>query len=635
MRRTSLLTVLALTAGLAVSATPARAAGDTVVSLPVGGVRDLVVDAGRGRLYLTGSSGWDGVVVRDLDGAAVTTIGNLYDASGMTLSPDGTRLYVALRNGWDSTIAAIDTTTLAVVARYAIGDHTCPRSVSAVGSVVWFGYGCSTGNVGLLDLSGETPVVTLAKAPAEAAHLTSSAPVVAVTPDGSRMVAATPGTSPSYLYSLTVADGTLALDASRSVGDGLRDLAFTPDMTSVVTAAAGHHARYRVADLAEDGTFGEQLSGASAAAATASFVAAGSDGAPGNDLRVYAADGTLVRSYDVGGWPLPGGLAWGPDGTTLYVVGGGSGSAQLHVLRDPTKPPASLSLTAPASRRVGTPFTLTGVLAGPGEGKTLEVTRSSRYGTVALPDVTTGPDGAFAFSDTVAKRGGYTYTVTFEGDESYASATKGVAFGVAGLIPTLSITTDKPRYAFRSIAVVTARLSTWSTGKRLHIQARHHWGTENVRLADADANGYLTARYTITRRTAFYVSYPGDDVYEPRTVSITRDAHAWVRTWLQGYYATSNGYRLYRRSVHPAILVDVDPDRTGACLLFEAQQYRSGAWRTLATNTCLRTDWNGSVLAGLFGTHPVNVPHRIRVTFQGDTRNLRTVGAWQYLRFTY
>lgn len=631
MRRTSLLAAAAVAFGLAVVPATARAATDTSVQLGMHQLTDLVVDAAHDHVYVTGENAF---AVRDLAGAYVSSLFLGY-TDGMALSPDGSRVYVAV--GGFSAIAAIDTTTLQEVARYQTGDATCPRWLSAVGSVVWFGYGCTGGNVGLLDLSGAEPVVTLAKAPAEATGIVSP-PRVEATPDGTRLLAASLGGSPSVLYSFTVAEGALSANASRDVGANLEDLALTPDGTKVVTAAGSpdHHARYLVADLAEDGVLGDALPSPAAVAATDAFVAAGTNASTGPDLRVYGADNAVVRSYELGGPPLPGGLAFTPDGATLYAVSMSDPDARvrLHVLHDPTKPLPSMTLNYPTAPTVRTAFTMNGTLTGPAEGATIHVTRSSATGTVALPDVVTGPGGAFSITDTVMKRGGYTYIATFDGDASWAGSSAGRAFGVKGLVPSLSVSTDRSRYAFHSTATVTARLATWSTRNVVSIYAStFDMGVQPLVTAKVDADGYRKVAYTITRRTEFIVRYSGDDVYEPRQVSVVRDAYAGLRTSLSGYYATSGAYRVYHRSVNPGIHADVDPDRYNACLVFEAQVYISGAWRAL-TSSCLRTSYGGEVLAALYGAHPVNVPHRIRATFQGDTRNLRTVGPWLYLRFT-
>lgn len=631
MRRTSLVAAVALACGLAVVPTvAARAATDTVTELPMKELDDMAVDGVHGRVFV---SGWNTVAVRDFTGAEVARISPGFVA-GIALSPDSSRLYLALDGFW--AIAAYDTTTLTEVARYPTGDSTCPQWLSATGSAVWFGYGCSSaGKIGLLDLSGETPVVTLDKAPEGAVF--ARAPRVKATADGTRLLAASTVTSPSSLYSFPVTGGTLGTPAVADLGN-LQDFALTPDGAEVLTAStsADSHARYAVADLSPAGSVGAALPSPASAAVTGAFSATGTNAATGLDVRVYDAEGGLVRSYELGARPLPGGLAFAPDGATLLAVSTFHPDylLRLHVLHDPTKPPATLTLAYPTAPQVGTAFTLNGTLNGPGEGAVVRVTRSSRFGTVALPDVVTGAGGAFAITDTVPKRGGYTYTATFEGDDAWARASAGRAFGVKGLVPSLSISTDKTAYPFHATAAITARLATWSNSRRLTVTASSaDFGTQMLRTADADANGYVKVPYTITRSTAFTVTYYGDDVYEPRQVSVTRSSYAGLRATLSGYYATSGAYRVYRRTVNPVVHANVDPDRYNACLVFEAQAYTSGAWRTFAT-TCLRTSYSGEVYAGLYGTHPVNVPHRIRVTFQGDTRNLRTVGPWQYLRFT-
>ncbi|HEV2889058.1 MAG TPA: hypothetical protein VGX28_01645 [Frankiaceae bacterium] len=625
MRRTSLLAATALALGTLVAATPAGAADDANVELPLESFSDMAVDVAQGRVFVSG----DGrLFARDLAGKPVgETYG--YGMAGIALSPDGTRVYAAIPSA--NVIEAYSATTLDKVASYPTGDATCPRWLSAAGDSVWFGYGCSAGDVGLLDVSAETPVVTLARTP-EGTGL-PAAPRVEATADGGHLVAAASAT-PSPVRSFAVTGGTLSADGARDVAGALKDLALTPDGTRVVTAATSpeQYQRFLVAGLADDGALGSQVPAPAAVAATDAYVAGGAGGT-GDDVRVYGAGGELLRSYELGAPPVPGGLAFAPDGGTLFAVTAPGYRLRLHLLYDPYKHLPAMTLNYPVSPRVGTAFTLTGSLVGPAEGATVHVTRSSQYGTVALPDVVTGAGGAFSFSDTVAKRGGYTYVVAYDGDATWRGLSRGRAFAVAGLAPPLTITTDRSVYAFHRTAQVTARLGT-GTGGRVAIYANAGYGNQLLKYGAVDTGGYLRVGYTITRRTQFTVEYAGNDVYGPGKAGVTRDAQAGLTTYLDGYYATASPYRVFRRATHPIVHAYVEPFRYGTCMAFEAQQYRSGAWRTLATNTCIRLDQGSRADAVLTGTHPVSVPHRVRVTFPGDRMNVRTVGPWLYLRFT-
>src|SRR5262249_53735469 len=74
---------------------------------------DLLVDPAHGHVYITGGRGTRDLAVTDLDGGNLRTIANVGPgAAGMTLSPDGSKLYVAA-SGSDG-ITIVDTTTFAL-----------------------------------------------------------------------------------------------------------------------------------------------------------------------------------------------------------------------------------------------------------------------------------------------------------------------------------------------------------------------------------------------------------------------------------------------------------------------------------------------------------------------------------------
>jgi hypothetical protein len=637
VRRTSFLTLFCLVAGLGVAtAAPAAAVTDVVVTLPMATFTDILVDEPHGRVFLTGG-GSTGIVVRNLDGGAVTTITNQPGAAEMALSPDGTTLYVALELG--DAISAIDPVTLTEKARYATGASTCPESVAAIGTGLWFGYGCSSGNIGYVDLSGQTPVVTLAKSPAGSYF--SAPPRLATSPaDPTRMVAGHWGYSPSYIRTLTINGTTLTEAAKREVGGNLQDFALSDDGTQVVVASGApyYHPRYKVADLSADGVFGTNNPYPNAVAVAGNYVAAGIDASYDDDIRIYQSDGVLVREYETGDHELKRhGLAFTPDGSRLFAVSGDywTGTQRLHVLYDPTKATSTLTLTAP-SASINASFTVTGTLtsAGLGPEQTIHVSRTSKHGTVSLPDVTTGLNGSFGITDLVTKRGAYTYTATFDGDASHGAATKSVVVNVAGKTPSLTIATNASTYSYRGTAVVTATLGTTDTNRTVTLTATpYNMGTATLKTGVVDAGGKISASYVVGRRTTFTAYFAGDDVYEPRTVSRTVTVKVSLSQRMSGHYGISGSYRLYRTSVDPVLTAAVTPNRSGACMAFLVQRYSSGAWRTVASHGCLTLEYDSRVAAVFTGTPMTGYPYRIRSSYAGETYNAQTIGAWQYFKF--
>ena len=112
MRRT-VLTVLALL-GLGLTVPTSVAQADATQDVGLTGFADIVVDPAHGHVFI--SQGTDIVVVTDLFGQKVGEIPGLSGAQRMTLSDDGSKLFIAL-NGANA-IAEVDTTQpLTVAAR--------------------------------------------------------------------------------------------------------------------------------------------------------------------------------------------------------------------------------------------------------------------------------------------------------------------------------------------------------------------------------------------------------------------------------------------------------------------------------------------------------------------------------------
>ncbi len=97
-----------------------------------------------------------------------------------------------------------------------------------------------------------------------------------------------------------------------------------------------------------------------------------------------------------------------------------------------------ITMTKPLVATTHIAYTVSGSIgSGVGAGATIHVTRSSTYGSVALPDVTTTTGGAFSIPDTVTKGGTYTYTATYDGNTEFAGTSKALSFAVTGLTPSL------------------------------------------------------------------------------------------------------------------------------------------------------------------------------------------------------
>ncbi|HVF06121.1 MAG TPA: hypothetical protein VNA20_14865 [Frankiaceae bacterium] len=638
IRRTAVLAALAVVSGVFVAAAPAAtAAADTNYALPGLGYSDMAVAAAQGRLFISGND--NKILVRSLDGAPVTSLAPMAGARGLTLSADGGTLYAALSA--NDAIAAYDTTTLVETARYATGAQTCPSDVAIIGTALWFGYGCGSGSwahrVGVVDLAAEPPAVTLAKT-----DPTFYAGVWVVAA-GDRLLVTGKGSSPTTLYSYPVTGTTLGTPATMQFG-GASDIAVTPDNLRVIVPPGPSYSQpiYNVADLSNAGSFSSNHPYPNSALAANGYLVSGVRASGDPDIRIYReSDGAPVRTYELGAGYytlIEHGLASTPDLSVLYAVseywdGTGRNTHTLHVRHDPTRIPTAFTLSKPATMKVGTAYTLTGTLSA-GAGKVVHVKRSSKYGTVTLANRTTGSGGSFAITDKVAKRGAYTYTLSFAGDSTYAASTKAFAMTVRGLTPALSMITNATIYNHLATARVLARLGPTYTNRTVTITAKPLDRTGRTLVsAKVDSNGYLRTTHTLYWKTTYTASFAGDDVYEPRKVTRTVRVYAAVSQTLSGYYATSNGYRLYRRTADPVVSATARPSTHG-CFAMTAQRYTSGAWRTVSTASCVGIGGSDEAVGVLTGDPMVGVPYRIRSTFTGNSYLAAKATAYQYLRFT-
>lgn len=636
LRRISSLLALGLVAA-AVSVPAAHA--DTTTTLTSTKFAQLLVDQANGHVYVTGGNGTNGVEVRNLSGAYVTTVANQPGATGIVLSPDGSTLYVALSNG--DSVSAIDTTTLTESARWSTGASSCPSWLAWAHAELWVGYGCDggSGRLAALDPTATTPAL------ATASDTTFYYAPRVVSDRAERLLGMEHSLSPGTIHSFDLSSGAAVSVASVDPGSNCQDLALTPDGADVVVACGApyQHPVYKVSDLSANGVYPSSTYPNAVAVSPGGLVAAGTNSSYDVDVRVYRPGASApMRTYEFGSDALlaTAGLAFSPDGTRLYAVTGPYGGPySLRVLDNPTAATSTLTLSAPASATRGATVALSGALTS-AEPVTapvqLTVTKIDLAGTHSLPSVTTAADGTFSFNDTPAIGGTNTYRVSFAGDAVHqASISAGGAVAVSRSAAVVTLVTNKSTYAYGERATVTAHLGTTYNGRVVTLYATPYGGTRATLLTGSvNSSGNLTAYYTMRKRTAFTVSFPGDYRYAPASASATRYAKALIKTTLTGYYGTSGSYRLYRSTRPSEQNAKLSPAYGGVCLWFRAQSYYSGAWHAAAGPTCLRTDSTGFVAAVYGGTHVIGRPYRLRAEWRTTTANSAYVSPWQYVKFT-
>jgi DNA-binding beta-propeller fold protein YncE len=333
-RRPTTTTLPATTTTTSASTTTTSAptpGGDADVKIPLPSFGAILVDEARGRVYISGGKGTSSVVVTDLDGGNQQTVGIGRGGGGMTLSPDGTKLYVALVDS--DGIAIIDLATYAVD-WYYVGTHdgvpTCPRDVAWAAGQLWFGWGCDNAPAGIGRVDPDTRAYDLNAYVADSRI--ASAPLLATVPSQPNiLIAGETGTNPALLFRFEATPTELhQLVMSRTDGGSVRQLAVTPDGGQVIvpSGAPYYHPALSTADLTEVHQYPTTAYPNAAAVRSDGLVAAGSNAAYDNDVFIFEPGGsTPIATYDFGHLPdqetwahtlVDGGLAW--HGNRFYAI---------------------------------------------------------------------------------------------------------------------------------------------------------------------------------------------------------------------------------------------------------------------------------------------------------------------------
>ncbi|MEA2685353.1 MAG: hypothetical protein QOE93_548, partial [Actinomycetota bacterium] len=324
----------------ALPAPPAGPGSDRPIGVAQFGSR--VVDGRHGRLLASDPSA--GIVaVLDLEGTRLGTIPGLPGADGMTLSPDGTTVYVALSAA--AAVAAIDTALLVEVGRWStLPFGLKPVEVAVAGGQLFFGYrwpATSRAGWGSLRLSapaevptwdsvlGPIDMATFVTSPSDPDLLYSGAPTGSVY----RMDAST--TPPTVLASHPVA--TLE-PGSQLSPDGIHLLRRGANVLDAATLATLSSPNYRG---------GPNTPYAGAYTTDGAYVAAAADLGGESVVRIWPRTATAPRRT----FTFPGhvpfkGIAFTPDSSRLYAVttamAGDDSDPVLHVRHQPLADPGSV-----------------------------------------------------------------------------------------------------------------------------------------------------------------------------------------------------------------------------------------------------------------------------------------------------
>ncbi|MEV0647595.1 FG-GAP repeat protein [Phytomonospora sp. NPDC050363] len=425
--------------GAILAAQPAAAdPPESHVALPGGTYTDVTVDEARGKVFLA-KTGPDAVVVTDLNGTLLQTITGITNPSELSLSEDGSTIYVTERE--TASFAAIDAESNAVTHHPLPAEH-CVISAAYTGGKLWFSYrdgDCVTGG----SLGSYDPATGEVGSALAETHANSVLRALPDQPD--RLVRADTGETQGTLRVYDVTGETPTVVSTRTplrLTACSRPTLFA-DGDKVALPCGGAGTRIlSTADLQLIRTLPASSPPASmtATAATVSpdgrFIATGSRlvFGTGATASIWDAEtGARVRDITSAGLTIAaGGLAL-TDGGELFLASSGE-NAVLSIFELATTYATRLTLSAPASVARNGTVNVTGNLQyGPSVPTALSVTRIGANGPRDLGTVMTDAQGVVNFHDTPGVLGRVLYRFSYTGDAEHTSVQTDVRVVIRGL----------------------------------------------------------------------------------------------------------------------------------------------------------------------------------------------------------
>jgi hypothetical protein len=626
-----------------------------------------VADPAHDELFISqGSSSLNNIIVTNLQGEKVATIGGQDGVMGIALSQDGSTLYAALSG--DHAVSAISTSTLEQTASYPIGDGNTPQDVAVQAGKVWVSYNTGVDGeaaIGDINLTASPP--TFETQAATSGCLVGqpcwySAPELAADSDDSGvLVAMEPGQDPAEDASFDVLTDPITLTAldEDDIGCGdAGDLAVVPGGAEFLLACQASPTsgapEYDTANLSEQGSYAVVSPNAVATDASGDVAIGAVAAGGGSAIYIYQPGSeTPLNTVTLGpfGASAARGLAWSPNGSQLFAVlttnpvTASQVTYGLDVLDSPTQAPSQLSLSGPSSITYGQSVTLSGSLtAASGSpalpaGTPVTIVRGTGG---SWPDktwtVATGTDGSFSLTDTPPNAGEFTYLASYGGSPAAGPGTSALlTLTVSKAQPSLTLTAGPAVDNYGSSIVVRAHLTPADTNGTLTIDGQTAGSTVYKMLSGGSVNaeGNFTVPVAATESTHFIALFSGDDNYLPATAAADIAVRAGVSATLGGYYQSRRighaTYLVYHRRNAMKVDVAVRPNKAGECVTFQTDEYLKGAWHAGAVTGC-HTLGTGSTLTVSLSLRDTSVGarYRIRVRYAGDTSNLGANSSWQH-----
>ena len=311
----------------------------------------------------------------------------------------------------------------------------------------------------------------------------------------------------------------------------------------------------------------------------------------------------------------------------------------LHIISAPEKTPSSISVAAPATAARGAGLTIHGTVSEFGGAITspqvLAVTKQDLSGVHALPNVTTSASGSFSFGDTPQVGGPNTYTVSWAGDSDHGPASAHSTVNVSRHATSISVATKGTTINYHQAVTVTVHLGATYNRRIVTIYA-HPKGLAKkaIKVGKVNNHGIITVVAHPSRNTTFSAVFDGDYRFAPASSAGTVRTRATVVAKMLGWYANSNGSRVYHHAVNPTVSAHVTPgNKAGENLCFPLQVLTGGVWRTLVRK-CFPMDSGGAASVFVYGSNTAGMSYRLQVQFAGDSTNAAASSSWYNFRFT-
>ncbi|HZM77590.1 MAG TPA: hypothetical protein VFC19_17875 [Candidatus Limnocylindrales bacterium] len=512
---------------LVASASPAHAA----VEVPAVAIWTMVGTPDGNRIFVSAVE--RGLIAVDADDT-VTQVPGIGRSIGIRIGEDGRTLWVGLP--YDRQIAAVDSVTLAVTARYPVGADICPGDVVQTGRYVVFGYSCfsyseetlppTPNGIGVLDT--QTGAIQRDDGPWRPIMSTSPAlpgrvlwAQCCMHEVNLQLLDVTGGT-PQHLGARKLGmmnpDGiAVSPDGSQVAvtgvgGRGIETFTTTPDLTPVLNYETTCATR-SVAWSAD----GQQV--ATMCNGLDYMVAVFARGNP-QPIKTSSVAGAPERVPTLSGLVLAGDASRATIGT--YALWDSRRFIDRVGLR-----PSSASVSGPSTGYATRPTTFTARLllgsAPAPAGTTLFAYREDSVNSTLIGTYVTDASGSISFTDAAPWSAAWTYRVHFQGNDDFIRTDGRFTLQVERLPTSLSIAYQpgKTRRGTNYGSIVVNLGSTSVSHRVVTVTATTASGTQTVTREPVPDTGPLIIAYPISTPTTFTVTYEGTNVQAPATATVT------------------------------------------------------------------------------------------------------------------